>query len=323
MKLATDDVAVDLFAGLGGFTEGAGLAGVRVAAALNHWRAAVDMHQANHPTTRHDCQDLQQYDFAELPAYGYLLASPACQGHSSAGQPSRGDRRVGAHVRSKHDADRNTAWAVVTCAEVTRPHTILVENVRPFQRWALFEVWLEALRALGYVVRVHLFDTATFGVPQNRARVIVSARLGQALDLVSPELAPAPFGPCIDWRAGTWHDLATKPEGVHRRVDAARARGLGDRFLVHYGWSGHKGRELDRPIGCITTKVQWAAVKGKRIRMLSAAELRRGMGFREDRGTVVRVHSDGRTTHSNVFRITSTGQVPMAPSHLKHLAWRE
>jgi hypothetical protein len=40
-------------------------------------------------------------------------------------------------------------------------------------------------------------------------------------------------------------------------------------------------------------------------------------------GSVVRVHSDGHTTHSNTFRITSTGQVPHAPSHLKQLRWRE
>jgi DNA (cytosine-5)-methyltransferase 1 len=274
--------AVDLFAGLGGFTEGAQLAGVDVAAALNHWQAAVDMHRANHPGTRHDCQDLHQYDFAELPRFDLLLASPACQGHSYAGQPSRGDRRVGSHVRGKHDADRNTAWAVITCAEVTRPRVILVENVKPFRDWPLFQVWTDALRALGYTVRVHLFDAADFGVPQNRKRLIVTAGLAGAVDLVSPELEPVPFGPCIDWKAGKWHDLASKPAGVHRRVDAARARGLGRRFLVHYGWSGHKGRELDRPIGCITTKVQWAAVDGDRIRMLSAAELRRGMGFRED-----------------------------------------
>lgn len=50
-------VAVDLFAGLGGLTEGAEQAGARVAVALNHWQFAVDVHSLNHPDTVHVCQD--------------------------------------------------------------------------------------------------------------------------------------------------------------------------------------------------------------------------------------------------------------------------
>lgn len=36
--------AIDLFAGLGGFSAGAQLAGHHVVWAANHWRAAVDVH---------------------------------------------------------------------------------------------------------------------------------------------------------------------------------------------------------------------------------------------------------------------------------------
>ena len=39
----------DLFAGMGGFTEAAGLAGYNTDWAANHWRAAVDVHAVNHP----------------------------------------------------------------------------------------------------------------------------------------------------------------------------------------------------------------------------------------------------------------------------------
>jgi site-specific DNA-cytosine methylase len=39
--------AVDLFAGLGGYTEGAQMAGVSVVWAANHWRLAVDAHARN------------------------------------------------------------------------------------------------------------------------------------------------------------------------------------------------------------------------------------------------------------------------------------
>lgn len=76
--------AVDLFAGAGGFSTGARMAGARVLWAANHWPLAVQWHAANHPETEHACQDLQQADFREAPAHDLLLASPACQGHSPA-----------------------------------------------------------------------------------------------------------------------------------------------------------------------------------------------------------------------------------------------
>ncbi len=55
--------AIDLFAGAGGFSTGATMAGVQVVWAANHWPAAVQVHANNHPTTQHVCQDLQQADW--------------------------------------------------------------------------------------------------------------------------------------------------------------------------------------------------------------------------------------------------------------------
>ena len=42
--------AVDLFAGWGGFTAGAEMAGAEVVFAANHWKLAVDAHALNHPS---------------------------------------------------------------------------------------------------------------------------------------------------------------------------------------------------------------------------------------------------------------------------------
>ena len=167
-------------------------------------------------------------------------------------------------------------------AEAHRPATILVENVPLLRRWVLYPAWRAALEALGYVVTEHVFDVADFGVPQNRTRMIVTARLGEALRLESPKLAHRPFGPFVDWTHDgdecRWAPIVSKPHGVARRVAKARARGLGERFLVHYS-TDNAGRELSRPIGTVTTKIQWAAVRGDEIRMLTVAELRAAMGF--------------------------------------------
>lgn len=78
--------------------------------AANHWPLAVEAHAANHPETRHECQDLRQADWTSLPAHDLLLASPACQGHSTA---ANGARRSNGGVAATHDALRATAWAVV------------------------------------------------------------------------------------------------------------------------------------------------------------------------------------------------------------------
>ena len=163
--------AVDLFAGWGGFTLGAEVAGVRVVWAANHWRLAVEAHQLNHPGTEHSCQDLRQANWSELPEYDLLLASPACQGHSTASQPRR---------RTYHDAMRATAWAIVDCADVTEPRYVLVENVPAFKRWRLYPLWLDALRQLGYQLSETHLLASRFGVPQRRERLfIVGSRVGK------------------------------------------------------------------------------------------------------------------------------------------------
>src|SRR5947209_1468228 len=119
----------DLFAGLGGATEGATRAGLRVVAAANHWPVAVAAHRLNHPLAEHYTQDLQQANFHEWPDFDVLWASPACQGHSLA----RGLER------SHHDATRSTAWAVVAAAEAKRPKFLAVENVCEFRtKWLLY-----------------------------------------------------------------------------------------------------------------------------------------------------------------------------------------
>lgn len=260
---------IDLFAGAGGFTAGAQEAGVDVLWAANHWPEAVDVHSRNHPGVDHSCQDLMQADWSAVPDHDLLLASPCCQGHSSASQPKR---------LAKHDADRATAWAVIMCAEARRPSTILVENVRPFLRWALLPSWLDAFQRLGYHTRTHLFDTASFGVPQNRQRVIVSARLGAPLELQDPERDALPAASFIDWdHADGWAPVSTKPVGVMRRHERARRKGLST-YLMHYS-SDHSGRAIDRPIGTITTKNQWALVRDGQIRMLTTGELAAAMGF--------------------------------------------
>jgi len=68
-----DELIVDNFAGGGGASLGIELAVRRpVDIAVNHDREAVAMHMANHPQTKHHCEDVWQVDpvkeTAGLPA---------------------------------------------------------------------------------------------------------------------------------------------------------------------------------------------------------------------------------------------------------------
>lgn len=261
--------AVDLFAGFGGFTLGARMAGVDVVWASNHWPLAVQVHAANHPGVEHVCQDLRQADWTSLPRYDLLLAAPACQGHSEASQPKR---------RAYHDAMRATAWSVIDCADTTNPRAVLVENVPAFRRWRLFPLWRAALVELGYHVEERIVVATDHGVPQRRARLFVVATRQPLRLRLAPRVGREPaFGPCIDWTAAGWRPIADASGGARARMRRAQER-LGPRCLSQHV-TDHPGVGLDEPIRTITAKDQWVLVDGARYRPLVPRELARGVGF--------------------------------------------
>lgn len=267
--------AVDLFAGAGGFTEGATQAGVNVVWAANHWKLAVDFHAANHPKTAHACQDMMQADWREVPRHDIQLASPCCQGHSLA----RGKDRP------HHDNLRNTAWAPVSCAEYHRSKVVLVENVPEFQKWILYPSWLDAMNRLGYAVSPHIIDTADHGVPQHRTRLFLVCTQSKApLKLKLPQRPYRPIADVIEWDAHQWNPINTskRSKKTLARIVAGRAE-FGDRFVFPYysSGSGLTGRDLNRPLGTVTTRDRWAIVDGDRMRMFQPTELRAAMSFRD------------------------------------------
>ncbi|NVN55200.1 DNA cytosine methyltransferase [bacterium Scap17] len=264
---------IDLFAGAGGFSTGASMAGCNVAWAANHWPDAVEWHSRNHPNAAHICQDLHQADWSQVPAHDLMLASPCCQGHSKARGKASGN--------PQHDASRATAWAVVSAAEYHRPPAILVENVPEFLDWQLYRPWVLAMHALGYAVSPHVVDAADLGAPQNRIRMfLVLTQSAQPLKLNLPTLDHLPAANFIDFEAGRWQPIEKlgRAAATLERVRAGRAT-HGDRFLISYYGNTKTGRSLDRPIGTITTRDRWAIVDGDRMRMLSRWECRSAMSF--------------------------------------------
>lgn len=271
--------AADLFSGLGGFTEGARRAGVRVTFAANHWPEAIEWHRRNHPDVHHECQDLAQMDMRILPRGGLLLAAPACQGFSTNGQSSR--ERAG--VATKHQADRNTTWAVLAACDTARPEKLVVENVPMLTRWPLYGAWKSVLVAMGYHVREHVISARAYGGSQERRRLIITAALRAPIDL-APQLPvePLSIADCLlrdDAQDLRWRTISARPARMRSCMLKAQ-RFAGARSF----WSNvdsARGRPLDGPFPTVTTKSagQFYLLDRDRCRLLEPRELARAQSF--------------------------------------------
>lgn len=122
------ELFVDNFAGGGGASTGIELAiGRSVDIAINHDPDAIAMHKANHPRTKHYCEDVWQVDPVEVCA-GKPVAlawfSPDCKHFSRA----KGGKPVDKNIRG-------LAWVVVKWAYHVRPRVLMMENVPEIITW--------------------------------------------------------------------------------------------------------------------------------------------------------------------------------------------
>ena len=122
------ELVVDNFAGGGGASTGIELAtGKSVDIAINHDPEAIRMHKANHPHTKHYCEDVWQVDPVKAckgHPVGLAWFSPDCKHFSKA----KGGKPVEKHIRG-------LAWVVLKWAALVRPRVIMLENVEEFQTW--------------------------------------------------------------------------------------------------------------------------------------------------------------------------------------------
>lgn len=227
-----DELIVDLFAGGGGASSGIEQAlGRMVDIAINHDAAAVSLHQANHPQTKHLVSDV----FEVCPRtvtngrpVGLLWASPDCTFHSKA--------RGGKPIRSKTKKRRALAWVVTRWAGQVRPRVIMLENVEEFANWGpligspdnlkpcprrrgrTFRKWVNSLRRLGYVVEWRELRACDYGAPTIRKRLFLIARCdGQPIVWPEPThgTGKKPYrtaAECIDWTVPMCSIFATREE---------------------------------------------------------------------------------------------------------------
>lgn len=219
----------DLYCGGGGSSTGAiARPGVSVRVASNHWKLAIDTHNANHPDTEHICADLSQIDPRLFPNTDLLWASPSCTKHSVAQGKKRQDAQpdLFGEVLPDEAAERSraTMWDVVRFSEYHQYRAVVVENVVEVYQWPPFQSWLLAMRSLGYVeqiVYLNLMHAQLYGAgaAQSRDRIyIVFTRAKDKQPNLSRVVSPAAVCPeCGPVRAlQAWKRNDRAPWGKYR-----------------------------------------------------------------------------------------------------------
>ncbi|WP_318493475.1 DNA cytosine methyltransferase [Photobacterium leiognathi] len=268
--------AIDLFAGAGGTSLGATMAGLDVVFAANHNRIAVDTHELNFPKAQHECQDLHQIDWSILPDHDWVFASPCCQGHSNAAGKNK--------LSKKADISRSTAFAVVHCLDIHDSPVCIVENVPSFREWRLFDSWCHAVRSMGYAISENVLNAADFGVPQNRERlfmVLTKSRNPIQLEFEKVEHVPARSFVDLTMEGHVFDDVSTRVPATQSRVANSKSV-FGEIHLDAAYGSANRGRSLDLPLGTVTCVNKHSLVIGDKIRPLTVGELAAAQSFPPD-----------------------------------------
>lgn len=193
------ELLVDNFSGGGGTSTGIELAtGYSVDIAINHDPEAIRMHKANHPYTKHYCEDVWQVDPVAVckgHPVGLAWFSPDCKHFSKAKGGKPKDKFI-----------RGLAWVACRWAGLVRPRVIMLENVEEFKTWGplnrghhpikakqgkTFEKFVQQLTDLGYEVQFKELVAADYGAPTMRKRFFMIARC-DGKPIVWPEHTHAP-----------------------------------------------------------------------------------------------------------------------------------
>ena len=218
------ELIVDNFAGGGGASTGIELAtGKSVDIAINHDPEAIRMHKANHPHTKHYCEDVWQVDpVRACKGYPVGLAwfSPDCKHFSKAKGGKPKDKFI-----------RGLAWVACRWAGLVRPRVIMLENVEEFKTWGplnrghhpikakqgkTFEKFVQQLQDLGYEVQFRELVAADYGAPTMRKRFFLIARC-DGYPIIWPEPTHAPRD-SEDVKAG----LLKPYVGAYTQIDFSR-----------------------------------------------------------------------------------------------------
>ena len=164
-------IGVDLFAGAGGMSLGAQMAGVDTKLAIEYDEHAAATYKHNHPHTKVLIKDITEVLEIDVPKNGcetVLFGGPPCQGFSTSNQRTR-------------TSENKNNWMFQEFMRLVRswePDWVVFENVKGIveTEGGIFkDQVLQALIDAGYTPNSGVLSATDFGVPQRRQRFFVIA----------------------------------------------------------------------------------------------------------------------------------------------------
>lgn len=202
---------IDLFAGVGGLSEGFRASGFEIALA-NEWDPSIaSAYSFNHPETNVIEDDITKIEISHVfrryrDQTEVVIGGPPCQGFSQKGQ------------RKSIDDERNYLFRhFVSVVDYVRPRFFVMENVPNLltNEGGLFKAEVETLfSSLGYSVTSAVLNASDYGVPQHRRRAII---LG-GLQGPAPQMPPTSSSQPTIWEAIS--DLAYLNSGEGAEVSS-------------------------------------------------------------------------------------------------------
>lgn len=164
----------DLFAGVGGMSQGFKMAGFDIAFAVEYDKDIADAYQKNHKGTDVYAEDISQIDVKELhkkhPIIDVIIGGPPCQGFSQKGK------------RLSLDDPRNYLFQqYVRFVEEFQPKYFVLENVPNIITTSsgyFKDQIVAAFNNLGYDVTYGVLKAVDYGVPQDRHRAVFLGQKG-------------------------------------------------------------------------------------------------------------------------------------------------
>ena len=165
----------DLFAGVGGMSQGFKMAGFDIAFAVEYDKDIAAAYKKNHEDTDVYAEDIAQIDVANLhkkhPTIDVIIGGPPCQGFSQKGK------------RLSLDDPRNYLFQqYVRFVDEFQPKYFVLENVPNIittSNGYFKDQIVAAFNRLGYEVTYGVLNAVDYGVPQDRHRAVFLGQKGK------------------------------------------------------------------------------------------------------------------------------------------------
>lgn len=173
-------VGVDLFAGAGGMSLGAQMAGIDVVLAVEKDQHAAATYTRNHPKTKlivDNIKNVRRIDVSSKDKVTVLFGGPPCQGFSTSNQ----------RTRSRENPSNWLFKEFVRIVRLWEPHWVVFENVRGIVETGngLFrDSIIRDLDEAGYTCSCGVLCASDYGVPQVRSRFfLIASHHGITMDM--------------------------------------------------------------------------------------------------------------------------------------------